>query len=159
MNSSSGKSLNPRRFYKNGNAFSTGHYLLPKHKYMIDIDRLRLRAEMSISKENTFFAEYAIESNQELIIQAVFSLKHKQTLLKQDSPALDFIHDLQNRVLRAIARKLEARLFVVFHCDNEEPPFDIHEVDVKSGAVVRRAQIAGQTKEAWTAAWKELRLL
>lgn len=148
------------RRYSNGNAFSTGHYLLGKGYYMIDIDRLKLRADVSISKQNSVFVEYEIRLD-EVEITALFSLKHNQARLGREGQkrAFDFVNDVSNAVLRAMCRKLGCRLFVVFHGDNEEPPFDIREVDVKTGSTVSKALITGNTEDAWMKAWHELNLM
>lgn len=152
-------SLAKGRWYRNGNGFSTGHYLLGKRYPMIDIDRMKLNAELSISRDNDVFVEYQFDFNGVQFL-ALFSMKHRQAQLtvKGGKAALDFVGNISNKVLREMARKLEARLFVVFHEDKEEPPFEILEVDLNNGSTVRKAWIHGQTKEAWQTAWIELGL-
>lgn len=149
------------RRFKNGNGFSTGHAeFLPDDRYMIDIDRMRLSAELTISKENSVFVEYAFKFEQIKFI-AIFSLKHRQLALppaKKSKSAFDFLGNISNRVLREMARQLDARLFLVLHDDDEQPPFDVHEVDVASGVVIHKVRIDGQKKEAWEKAWQELGL-
>lgn len=126
---------------------------------MIDVDRMKLSAELSIARENSVFLEYEFNFG-ELQFLALFSMKHRQSQLngKGGRAAFDFVGNISNKVLREMARQLHARLFLVFHGDKEEPPFEIHEVDLNSGAVVQKACINGQTKEAWQTAWIELGL-
>lgn len=156
-----GEKLARGRFFKNGNGFSTGHLLLNPKCTMIDVDKIRIQAELSVSRENSLFVEYKWDFQlQTAKFGAMFSLKHNQSRLstRGAARAFDFVENIQNKVLREMARQLGMRLFLVFHGEKEQPPFDIHEIDVVTGAVVRRAFISGNKESAWEKAWEELGL-
>lgn len=125
---------------------------------MIDLDRLTLRAEMSIKREEELFVEYT-ESNHSLSFHAIFSLKHRNALLSRRSTAFDFVENVQNRVMAAMARKLGSRLFLVLHGDNARPPFEFWEVNLANATADLKATIHGQTEDAWQSAYRKLGIL
>lgn len=149
--------LSPYRFFKNGNGFSTGHYELGHQYYMIDVDRLKITAELSVSQENRLFVEFDISFNQ-IEITALFSLKHQQVKLSNNPTVADFNQEIADRVLLEMARRLNSRLFLVFHGNTVKPPFEIQEIDINSGKAIGEALITDQTREAWQNAWCKLGL-
>jgi hypothetical protein len=139
---------------------------LPRRQTMLDIDRLKMTVDLSLKNEEQMFLEYTLEDSANCKFDAIFSLKHRQKKLKADTKAAQFLDDISHRVMRHMAKKLGARLFLVYHCDNQEPPLDFYEVDLASGVMVLKATISpgpGASGEdhanAWNAAWKELGII
>jgi len=152
--------------FRNGNGFSTGHRnCLPKNYYMIDIDKMRVSADFVISRENSVFMEYDISRHYGYKagvpqLGAMFSMKHRNaTLTPQGHRAThDFVEEINNQVLREMARRCGSRLVLVLHGDDENPPFNLHEIDVETGKQILTAHVEVQKEEAWRKAWQLLGL-
>jgi len=151
--------LRGNRYYRNSHEFSSGHVeFLPNVCKMFDIDSLLISASFTIRRQDEVFVEYR-EEDHELIFKAVFSLKHKQAQLSRHDAVESFCNDISHRAMRAMCRKLGARLFLVFHADKVRPPFEFYEIDTRTGVAAKRGEINyGEPKEAWLKMWRDLGL-
>lgn len=151
--------LDKGRWYKNGGPFSRGHLKhLPRDRFMFDVDGMKIRVDVSMTKEESVFLEYKYKGDC-IEFKAIFSLKHKQAKLKAMSGGAWFAEKIISKCEREIARQLHARLFLVFTEDEGRPPFEIHEIDIENASSIHRATVNGQTDDAWHTAWRELGLL
>lgn len=117
------------RFDGKGTEFGLMHRDLGRGFNMFDIDRLYafMHVQAVISGENSGFVEYRLRG-QLVEFPAMFELKHDRTHHSEMALSVDD----PNAIARAeMARRIGARLFVVFQTAGKQP-MDFYEIDTAS---------------------------
>lgn len=119
------------RYDGQGTEFGAMHRDIGPGQLMFDIDGLSATVEMQLElrRQNEAFVEYRFIDDDLVEFTALFELKRNKS--QYTIQALDS-KDANSVARRAMARKLEARLFVVF-ATNGKAPFDFHEIDTTTG--------------------------
>lgn len=117
------------RYDGKGSEFGLMHRDLGKGFSMFDIDRLSAIVEVNLElkREEEGFVEYRhVGANVEFV--ALFEVKHHRTEWSEEA----LMPDKSASVARAeLARRIGARLFVVFGTNGGQP-FDFYEIDTET---------------------------
>jgi len=118
------------RFDNGGSEFGLMHRDLGPGFLMFDVDRMSaiVEIELELRRENEGFVEFRRNQNGIQFV-AMFEIKHKRTPYSEDvlNPS-----NTNSMARLEMARRLGARLFIVFATDGQ-PPFDFYEIDTTTG--------------------------
>jgi len=143
------------RFDGKGTLFGDIHRDLPSGICMLDIDRMTaiITQELWLKKEEELFIEYR-HIDETIKFVAIFEIKYKYVDEAFD-PTVSC-----NRARMAMAKQLNARLFVVVQ-SNGKPPLQFYEIDTITGIAMLKYTLNYSNenrKEAVEKCWQELEL-